>query len=296
MNLVTRELWHGVNNALPRHPFLWYPLRYRRSAPNPAFWVEFTPTAMLVFASFLAIALWLLYGIAPLSLVLILDTYAGVVIARGVGRAVLDARRRGLLELMGVTTSGSIGAVWAIMTRHVRGDSLLSGLHQAAAWLHATWFFALAAFGGLVALTACGGEAFRTSEIGQFLYQPMAVMNGFAVFAVMMLDYIGALVAGSIIGMMVPTIGVTMADAALLSPVVLVTVQLAHYALALALHAVLTAALSAVGLHSDWSSTVVFVGAFIAARELSLRGLCAVFARQMNSSVHEVMTIYRRSL
>jgi hypothetical protein len=182
------------------------------------------------------------------------------------------------------------------MTRHVRGDPLLSGLHQAAAWLHATWLFALIAFGGLVILTACGGDAFRVSDVGRLLYQPVIVMNGFAVFAIMMLDYIGALVAGSMVGMMVPTIGMTGGDAALLTPIVLVTAQVAHYALALAFHAIITAGLTAVGLLSDWTSTLVFVVAFIAARELSLRGLCAMFARQMNSSVNEIMTIYRRSL
>ncbi|MBK9123434.1 MAG: hypothetical protein IPM16_10000 [Chloroflexi bacterium] len=296
MNLITRELWHGVNNALPRHPFLWYPLRYTRPAVKRAFWVEFTPTVMLMFATFAALVLWMAYGIAPLSLVLILDTYAGVVIARGVSRAVQDARRHGLLDLMGVTTSGSIGAVWAVMTRYVRSDSLLSGLHQAAAWLHAMWLFAVSAFGGLVILTACGGDAFRFSDVGRLLYQPAMLLNGFAVFAIMMLDYIGALVAGSIVGMMIPTLGAAAADFALLSPVVLISVQVAHYALALILHAALTMVLSAVGLMSDWSSTVVFVIAFIAARELSLRGLCVMFARHMNSSVREVVTIYRRSL
>ncbi|NOG50617.1 MAG: hypothetical protein HND48_15210 [Chloroflexi bacterium] len=207
MNLITRELWHGVNNALPRHPFLWYPLRYTEPDANYAFWVEFVPTVMLIVASFAALVLWVAYGVAPLSLVLILDTYAGVVIARGVGRAVQNARRHGLLDLMGVTISGFVGALWAVMTRYVRSDPLLSGLHQAAAWLHAMWLFAVFAFGALVLLTACGGQTFRESDIGQFLYQPTMLLNGFAVFAIMMLDYIGALVAGSIIGMMMPTLG-----------------------------------------------------------------------------------------
>lgn len=296
MNLITRELWHGVNNALPRHPFLWYPLRYTEPDANYAFWVEFVPTVMLIVASFAALVLWVAYGVAPLSLVLILDTYAGVVIARGVGRAVQNARRHGLLDLMGVTISGFVGALWAVMTRYVRSDPLLSGLHQAAAWLHAMWLFAVFAFGALVLLTACGGQTFRESDIGQFLYQPTMLLNGFAVFAIMMLDYIGALVAGSIIGMMMPTLGAVAADLALMVPVALISAQVAHYALALVLHAVFTLTLSAVGLLSDLSSTVMFVIAFIAARELSLRGLCVIFARLVNSSVFEVVTIYRRSL
>jgi hypothetical protein len=297
VQLITRELWHGLNNALPRHPLLWYPLRHQDThRGNPNFWIEFIPSMMLVVAVVGALLLWAAYGIPPLTLILLLDAYAGVVVTRGVTAAMHRARERGLLELMGVTPSGQMGAVWALMTRYLRRDPTLAGLHQAASWLHVTWLFALLPFGALVMITLCGSASISQTEFGLIFNQPLALLNGIVIFGVMIMDYLAALVAGALTGMIVPAYAPARTDLAFLAPIAFLGVQVATYVLLLLVHLVLISVLSVPGWLSGWSSSVAFLVAYIGVREATLWVLCAVLAWRMNTSVRDVLTIHRRSL
>lgn len=295
--LITRELWHGLNHALPRHPLLWYPLRGHD--PEPAqntMWFEVVPTVILIGAIALSMLLWAAYGISPLILILLLDTYAGVVVVRGVTAAMQRARTRGLLDLMSVTPSGQMGAVWAVMTRYLRSDQTIAGLHQAAGYVHAMWLFALLPFGALVVITVCGSASFNQTEIGAIFNQPLTLLNGGVVLGVMLLDYLGALVSGALVGMIAPTFTSIRADASLFVPLAYVAAQALNYAALFLLHVVLTAVLSVPGWLSGWSSSAAFVLSFVIVREASLWLLCLILARRMNVSVRDVLTIHRRSL
>ena len=295
--LITRELWHGLHNALPRHPLLWYPLRSQDTQLEaPTFWIEFVPTALLMIAVVISIILWVAYGISPLTLVLLMDTYAGVMVTRGVTISMQRARDRGLLELMGVTPSGQMGAVWALMTRYLRRDQTLAGIHQAAAWLHATWMFALVPFGALVLVMLCSNIPTNQSDFGAIFNQPLSLLNGFIVFVVMVMDYLGALVAGALVGMIVPSISSLRNESTYLAPLAYIGLQAVNYASLLMLHVILNSVLSVPGWLNGWSSSVAFIISFVIVREGILWGLCIVLARQMNTSVRDVLQIYRRSL
>lgn len=297
MQLITRELWHGLHNALPRHPLLWYPLRHQDAQRAiPSFWVEFIPSLMLLVAAVGALALWAAYDISPLTLVLLLDTYAGVVVTRGVTASMQRAHQRGLLALMGVAPSGQMGAVWAVMTRYLRRDQTLAGLHQAAAWLHTTWLFALLPFTALVMITLCGSTSFNQTEFAVIFNQPLAVLNGAVIFGVMIMDYLGALVAGALVGMIVPSYAGGRGETALLAPITFIGVQALTYALLLLVHIALVQLLSVTGWLSGWSSSIAFIVSFVVVREGTLWALCALLARRMNTSVRDVLTIHRRSL
>lgn len=297
MQLITRELWHGLNHALPRHPLLWYPLRHQDVAPDaPSFWIEFVPTMMLMVAALVSIILWAIYGLSPLTLILVLDTYAGVVITRGVTMAMQRARERGLLDLMGVTPSGQMGATWALMTRYLRRDPTLSGLHQAASWLHATWLFGLLPFGGLVLLTLCGNTAFATTEFSQLFNHPLTLFNGAVVFGVMMLDYLSAMVCGALCGMILASVRNIYAESVYIAPLGFIGVQACCYAALFLLHVLLNALLNVSHVLNGWTSTVSFLVAFVLLREASVWLLCRILAWQMNTSVGEVLKIHRRSL
>src|SRR5690606_39031082 len=197
---------------------------------TPSFWIEFVPTVLLMIAVVISIGLWIIYGISPLVLVLLMDTYAGVMVTRGVTVSMQRARERGLLELMGVTPSGQMGAVWALMTRYLRRDQTLSGVHQAAAWLHATWMFALVPYGVLVLVMFCSNTTGRVSEFGAIFNQPLSLLNGVIVFGVMVMDYLGALVAGALVGMIVPTIGGLRAESTYVAPMAYIGLQAFNYA------------------------------------------------------------------
>ncbi len=297
LQLITRELWHGLHHALPRHPLLWYPLRSQDTRLEaPTFWVEFVPTGLLMIAVVVSIVLWIGYGISPLTLVLLMDTYAGVVVTRGVTVSMQRARERGLLELMGVTPSGQMGAVWALMTRYLRRDQTLSGIHQAAAWLHATWMFALVPYSGLVLVMLCGNSSAVQTDFGSFFNQPLSLLNGFIVFGVMVMDYLGALVSGALVGLIVPSVAGLRAESTYLAPLAYIGLQAVNYAALLMLHVIINSVLSVPGWLNGWSSSIAFMISFVMVREGILWGLCLVLARQMNTSVRDVLQIYRRSL
>lgn len=301
MPLLTRELWHGLNHALPRHPLLWYPLRHQDAVRDTSsFWGEFVPTIVLMFAVISSLIVWVVYGISPLTLVvvyvLLLDTYAGVSVTRGVTNSMQRARDRGLLDLMGVTPSGHMGAVWALMTRYLRRDQMLSGLHQAASWLHATWLFGLLPFAALVLITFCGSSSFNQTEFAQIFNQPLSLFNGVLMFGIMIMDYLGAMVGGALVGMIVPTFSGIRAESTYLGPLAFIGLQAFNYALLLVLHLVLNMVISVPGWLSGWTSSLSFMVAFVLVREGSLWVLCFALARRMNTSVHDVLTMYRRSL
>ncbi|MBK8137698.1 MAG: hypothetical protein IPK52_18100 [Chloroflexi bacterium] len=301
MHLLTRELWHGLHHALPRHPLLWYPLRHQDAArETPTFWLEFVPTILLMIAVIMSLVLWVVYGISPLTMVLLLmllmDTYAGVIVTRGVTTSMQRARERGLLELMGVTPSGKMGAVWALMTRYLRRDQMLAGLHQAAAWLHATWLFGLLPYAALVFVAFCSSTSFNQTEFAQIFNQPLSLLNGVCLFGIMIMDYLGALVSGALVGMIVPSIPGMRSESVYLAPLGFIALQAVNYALVLAMHVAANAVLGVPGWLSGWTSSLTFMLAFVVVREGSLWVLCIVLARRMNTSVQDVLTIHRRSL
>lgn len=297
LQLITRELWHGLHHALPRHPLLWYPLRSQDARLEaPSFWIEFVPTVMLMIAVIISIVLWIAYGVSPLMLVLLMDTYAGVMVTRGVTVSMQRARERGLLELMGVTPSGQMGAVWALMTRYLRRDQTLSGLHQAAAWLHATWLFALVPYGALVIVMFCSNTPANQSDFGEIFSQPLSLLNGFIVFGVMVMDYLGALVSGAMVGMIVPSVSSLRAESTYLAPMAYIGLQAVNYAALLMLHVLINSALGVPGWLNGWSSSIAFIISFVAVREGILWALCLILARRMNTSVRDVLQIHRRSI
>jgi hypothetical protein len=297
LQLITRELWHGLHHALPRHPLLWYPLRSQDARLEaPSFWIEFVPTVMLMIAVIISIVLWIAYGISPLTLVLLMDTYAGAMVTRGVTVSMQRARERGLLELMGVTPSGQMGAVWALMTRYLRRDQTLSGLHQAAAWLHATWLFALVPYGVLVVVMFCSNTPANQSDFGAIFNQPLSLLNGFIVFGVMVMDYLGALVSGALVGMIVPSVSSLRAESTYLAPMAYIGLQAVNYAALLMLHVLINSALSVPGWLNGWSSSIAFIISFVVVREGILWALCLILARRMNTSVRDVLQIHRRSI
>lgn len=297
VQLITRELWHGLHHALPRHPLLWYPLRSEDARLEPpSFWIEFVPTGLLMIAVLISIVLWIAYGISPLTLVLLMNTYAGVVVTRGVTVSMQRARERGLLELMGVTPSGQMGAVWALMTRYLRRDQTLSGIHQAAAWLHATWMFALVPYGALTIVLLCSNTPTNQTGFGELFSQPLSLVNGIIVFGVMVMDYLASLVSGALAGMILPGLGSLRAESTYLAPMAYIGLQAVNYAALLMLHVVINAALSVPGWLNGWTSSIAFILAFVAVREGILYLLCSVLARQMNTSINEVLQIHRRSL
>jgi hypothetical protein len=290
-------LWHGLHHALPRHPLLWYPLRSQDvRLEAPSFWIEFVPTVLLMFAVVISIVLWLAYGISPLMLVLLMDTYAGVMVTRGVTVSMQRARERGLLELMGVTPSGQMGAVWALMTRYLRRDQTLSGLHQAAAWLHATWLFALVPYGALVLVMLCSNTSAAQSDFGAIFNQPLSLLNGIIVLGVMVMDYLGALVSGAMVGMIVPSVSSLRAESTYLAPMAYIGLQAVNYAALLMLHVLINSALSVPGWLNGWSSSIAFIISFVVVREGILWALCLILARRMNTSVRDVLQIHRRSI
>ena len=281
LQLITRELWHGLHHALPRHPLLWYKLRNQDVRMDaPSFWVEFVPTMLLMVAVVVSIGLWVIYGISPLTLVLLLDNYAGVMVTRGVTVSMQRARERGLLELMGVTPSGRMGAVWALMTRYLRRDQTLAGVHQAAAWLHATWMFALVPYGALVLVMLCSNTTANPTDIGAIFNQPLSLLNGIIVFGVMVMDYLGALVSGAMIGMIVPSVSGLRAESTYLAPLAYIGLQAFNYAALLMLHVLINSVLSVPGWLNGWSSSVSFIVSFVAVREGILWALCLILARQ----------------
>lgn len=297
LQLITRELWHSLHHALPRHPLLWYPLRGQDvRLQRPSLWIEVVPTGLLMISALLSIVLWIAYGVSPLVLVLVMDTYAGLIVVRGVTGSMQRAHEHGLLELMGVTPSGRMAAAWALMTRYLRRDQTLSGIHQAAAWLHATWMFALLPYGALMAVTFCSSTPASQTNFGAIFNQPLSLLNGFIIFGVMIMDYLGALVAGALIGMIVPGIGGLRAEAVFLAPMAYLGLQAVNYAALLLLHVVLNSALSLPGWLNGWSSSITFIICFVVVRESLLWMLCFMLARQMNAPVRDVLQIYRRSL
>src|SRR5690606_15880227 len=131
---------------------------------------------------------------------------------------------------MGVTPSGQMGAVWALMTRYLRRDQTLSGIHQAAAWLHASWMFALVPYGALMLVILCGSTPTNQASFGEFFSQPLSLLNGVIVLGVMVLDYLGALVSGALIGMIVPGIAGLRTEATYLAPLAYIGLQAINYA------------------------------------------------------------------
>jgi hypothetical protein len=225
-----------------------------------------------------------------------MDTYAGLMVTRGVTISMQRARERGLLELMGVTPSGQMGAVWALMTRYLRRDHTLAGIHQAAAWLHATWMFGLVPYAGLVMVMLCSNASAIQADFGELFNQPLSLLNGLIIFGVMVMDYLGALVGGALVGMIVPNIAGLRAESVYLAPLAYIGLQAVNYAALLMLHVVLNSILSFPGWLNGWSSSIAFIISFVVVREGVLWGLCFILARQMNTSVRDVLQIYRRSL
>jgi hypothetical protein len=298
-DLPSWEVWHALNNALPRHPLLWFAWGGKDDLlPEPSQTGEVIPSVLMLVGGGVTLVAWLMFGVTPLMLVFLLHGYIGMTGSRSVSGGIALARRRGVYDLMGVTPSGELAGAWAVATRYFRRDVGLIGLHAAAQYLRLIWMLGLFPFTALMLLSMCQGTGVMSTALQQVFNHPLAAFNGFVVLGVMILDYPQALAAGGIVGMIAPTFQQSRFEAQVIAPFLFVTYQTLMTALVLILHTVvmLTIAEAIEMWARPWLSTFVWAGIFVAVREVGLLGLCVVFARRMRATLREVMTIYHRSI
>lgn len=297
MQFLTRELWHGIHNGLPRHPMLWYPLRNQEPQASNIFWVRHAPALSLAVAVGIALFLWTAFDVAPITLVFILNAYAGLVIAGGIARGIYRVRLQGLMTLMGVTPSGRTAAFWALMMRYMRRNPTVTGLHQAAAWLHAGWFLALLLWAAALVVTfAWQGVDAPYTGLMATLTQPMNFLNAALLLGITVMDYMAALIAGALIGVLVPMARDIDSDSVYLTPVVFLTSQVLLYVLLFLFHFIAGLLLAALGLLTPLTSSIIFMLIYVALREGSLWLLCRLLARLLNTDVRDVLTVHRNSI
>ena len=297
--LPSREVWHALNNALPRHPLLWFAWGGKDDLlPDVSPAGEVIPGALMLVGGALTLVLWVVFGVTPLILVFLLHGYIGMTATRSVSGGIALARRRGVYDLMGVIPSGELAGAWAVATRYFRRDTALASLHIAAQYLRLVWLMALFPFVGLMLLSMCQGTGPTSTVLQDLFNHPLAAFNGFFILGVMALDYPQALAAGGVMGMIAPTFQNSRFEAQVLAPFLFATYQVLSTALILILHFISGVwALPMVDpLFRPWFSTLLWGGLFIAVREGGVLALSMVLARRMRTTLREVLTIYHRSI
>lgn len=297
--LPSREVWHALNHALPRHPLLWFPWDGKDDLlPPPQPMLEAAPTALLVSSGLITLVGWLVFGVTPMVLVLLVHGYVGMAAARSVAGTIGQVRRRGLYDLMGSTPPGALAAGWAVAVRCFRRNRVVQALSALPDYLRLVWVMALTPYSLLTILSLCQGVGVSPTPLQQLFGQPLAVMNGFIVLVVMSLDQSQALATGGLLGIIAPTLQTDRFEAQVSAPLLFITYQALNTALILALHAsafTLTAP-SIDPLLRPWASSVLWLGVFIVIREGGVLTLCAVLAGRSGASLRDVLTIYRRSI
>lgn len=298
-DLPSQGVWHALNNALPRHPLLWFTWGGKDDLiPTPSQIGEIVPSLLMLVGAIITLVAWLVYGVTPLILIFLLHGYIGLTCARSVAASITLARRRGVYDLMGVSPSGELAGAWAVATRYFRRDIDLTSFHAAAQYLRLMWLLGLFPFVGLMLLAMCQGAGLDSNPLQELFNHPLAAFNGCVIFGVMVLDYPQALAVGGIIGMTAPTFQNSRFEAQVVAPFLFITYQTLNTALVLILHGAIVAALtpSVIPVLRPWMATLIWAGLFVGIREVGLLGMCALFAHRMRSTLNEVMTIYRRSI
>jgi len=298
-DLPSREVWHALNNALPRHPLLWFAWGGRDDLlPEISSISEIIPGALMLIGGGVGAVAGLLFGVTPLIFIFLLHGYIGMTGAHSVSGGITLARRRGVYELMGVTPSGELAGAWAVATRYFRRDPALAGLHIAVEYLRLIWLLGLFPFIGLMLFSMCQGAGMTSTVLQDLFNHPLAAFNGFFIFGVMLLDYPQALAAGGVIGMIAPTFQTSRFEAQVIAPFLLISYQVLNTALVLILHLLIVLwTLPLVDpLLRPWLSTLMWGAIFVMVREGGLLMLCALFAHRMRATLREVLTIYRRSI
>lgn len=298
-DLPSREVWHALNHALPRHPLLWFPWGGKDDLlPTPSANGEIVPGALMLIGGGITLIAWLVFGVTPLILIFLLHGYVGLTAARSVSGGIALARRRGVYDLMGVTPSGELAGAWAVATRYFRRDATLTGLHAAAEYLRLIWLLGLFPFIGLMLLSMCQGTGANSTVLQELFNHPLTAFNGAMVFGLMLVDYPQALAAGGILGIIAPTFQQSRFEAQVIAPFLFVTYQILTTALVLILHALVMASLNDINLSflRPWVSTLVWGGIFMMVREGGVIGLCWVLAQRMRATLREILTIYHRSI
>ncbi|GEM_PF-2192591 len=297
--LPSREVWHALNNALPRHPLLWFAWGGKDDLlPEASTSGEVIPSALMLVGGAVTLVAWAVFGVTPLILVFLLHGYIGMTASRSVSGGIALARRRGVYDLMGVTPSGELAGAWAVATRYFRRDSALAGLQLAAQYLRLVWLMGLFPFVGLMLLSMCQGAGVTSTALQDLFNHPLSAFNGFFILGVMVLDYPQALAAGGVLGMIAPTFQSSRFEAQVVAPFLFVTYQVLSTAAVLILHFILFLWTQSAfdPLLRPWFSTLLWGGLFIGVREGGLLALCLVFAWRMRATLREVLTIYRRSI
>jgi hypothetical protein len=298
--LLSRELWHALHHALPRHPMLWYRLWLAPVRAKPQIriaWSEAAPAVSFLGGALIVLLLWALIGLNPLALIFLLDTSVCLLIARGISSAIVRARMQGVYDLMGVTPSGMLGATWALTTRALQHAPGTEGLHQTARWIHITWVTMLVPYTFVALLALCSQTSANNGREFTSIFDPLVIFNGFAILLIMVVDYHGSFTAGALVGMVTPSLAGPRLDATLLTPIGVLAVQVLTYGLAVVMQSLLLNVLGVFGgTISSWTVSACFVLGFLVVRELVLLTLCLVVAARLNTSIRDLLTIYRRGI
>lgn len=300
--MLIKRLWHGLFNALPRHPFLWYNLR--NMALESKIFEEIALWRMLLI--YLASGVMLFFGLffwmamgAPLgALIFVSSMFAGATVAQGIGINILRERERGRYDLMALTMSGLLGSTWALSTRYIRNNDTFNRISQTANLIHTMLTLCLIpAFFLTVVAIANYGSAFGIRPFEYPITDFSLYTNATIFIIVARLDYMYSIVTGAIVGMVTPSFLHRRSEGLVTLVISFSLVQVLLYIVILLLTGLATVLVVNYVGEAHWLlSSLAWFTMYCVCREVWLYGLCAVAARRMNSTLHEVITIYRSSI
>lgn len=301
--MMVRNLWHGLHYSLPRHPLLWYGALKNRIPQAPRinedlfFWIQALLYVGFWFAGFLGLAIWIVVGFPVIILVMLPSLVAGIATTVGVGMRIMLERERGRHELMGVTPSGFLGASWVQATHYFRTSSIATNFKQLIDGFHITWIFMLLALFFIVTLTMSSPRAAVSGEFRLFYGDLISPFNAGLLLLIARGDYLYSVVTGALVAMIVPTFARSRADGYVMMVIGFALVQLVSYLLfLLSLILVIEVAASVFVSLAGWIVSVLSFGTFFVVREMVLYLTCWTLARRLNTTVHEVVNVFRLSI
>lgn len=300
--LLIKRLWHGLFNALPRHPFLWYNLR--NIALETQIFEEIALWRMLVIylvsgvMFFFALFFWLAIG-APLgALIFVTSIFAGGVVTQGIGINILRERERGRYDLMALTMSGLLGSTWALSTRYIRNNDTFNRVNQSANLIHTLLTLCLIPGFFLTVIAIANSQSnFAIRSFEYPITDFSLYVNAIVFIIIARLDYMYSVVTGAITGMVVPSFLQRRSEGIAVLIISFLLNQVLLYIVIL----LMTGFSSSFVLNNfgeaHWLlSSLLWLTAYCFCRESWLYGLCGVAAWRTNSSMRDVLTIYRSSI
>lgn len=299
---ISLTLWHGLHHALPRHPLLGSMSRLERRAHNPGLApAPFRAGALHGWTPLLGVLIALQVGIVarrPEVLLLPIGLIAGLMTTVGISGRISQECEQGRYTLLGLTPSGWLGASWALATRYVGRDLTWTGLRQLIDRFHLLWLFVLFPVAGVAGLMLFTGSLRYRGPVAPLYDVLLLPLNGAALLLISRADFQYATLAGALIGIIAPTYAPKRPESALLAVALFLVARSTGYALTLALGLPLVSGLgqSFAGPYAGALATLGALATYLSIQEIALIALCRGVAARLNTTLSEVVGIYRESI